>query len=168
EVEEACLNELSYFNNLLKDIIGHPQIFSAAKEKVATFGFGNTTNLIENKWEGQLHTGKMMWALRQKAASLGVVVYNNCTVQKIESIAQGAKVYTNQGNFKCRHVLLATNAFSRQIIKELEVVPGRGQVLITKPISSLKVCGTFHCDKGFYYFRNVGNRLLLGGGRNID
>ena len=23
-------------------------------------------------------------------------------------------------------------------------------------------------DEGYYYFRNVGNRLLLGGGRNLD
>jgi gamma-glutamylputrescine oxidase len=28
--------------------------------------------------------------------------------------------------------------------------------------------GTFHFDKGYYYFRNVGNRVLLGGGRNLD
>jgi glycine/D-amino acid oxidase-like deaminating enzyme len=26
--------------------------------------------------------------------------------------------------------------------------------------------GTFHYDHGFYYFRNVGNRLLIGGARN--
>jgi glycine/D-amino acid oxidase-like deaminating enzyme len=41
-------------------------------------------------------------------------------------------------------------------------------VLITKPILNLKVKGTFHLDRGYYYFRNVGNRILLGGGRNLD
>jgi glycine/D-amino acid oxidase-like deaminating enzyme len=25
-----------------------------------------------------------------------------------------------------------------------------------------------HYDKGYFYFRNVGNRLLFGGGRNLD
>jgi hypothetical protein len=31
-----------------------------------------------------------------------------------------------------------------------------------------KIKGTFHYDEGFYYFRNLGNRILLGGGRNQD
>jgi len=30
----------------------------------------------------------------------------------------------------------------------------------------LKFKGTFHFDEGFFYFRNVGDRVLLGGGRN--
>jgi glycine/D-amino acid oxidase-like deaminating enzyme len=30
------------------------------------------------------------------------------------------------------------------------------------------VRGTFHYNRGFYYFRNVGDRILLGGGRNLD
>ncbi len=32
----------------------------------------------------------------------------------------------------------------------------------------LKLSGTFHFDEGFYYFRNVGDRILLGGGRNVS
>jgi glycine/D-amino acid oxidase-like deaminating enzyme len=40
--------------------------------------------------------------------------------------------------------------------------------LITKPIANLDIRGTFHLDKGYYYFRNFENRILLGGGRNLD
>ena len=40
--------------------------------------------------------------------------------------------------------------------------------MVTNPIKDLKVKGTFHFEKGYYYFRNVGDRVLLGGGRNID
>ena len=28
--------------------------------------------------------------------------------------------------------------------------------------------GTFHLDKGYYYFRNIDDRILFGGGRNLD
>ena len=28
--------------------------------------------------------------------------------------------------------------------------------------------GIFHFEKGYYYFRNYGNRVILGGGRNLD
>ena len=47
-------------------------------------------------------------------------------------------------------------------------MPARAQVLVTKPIDNLQIKGTFHLDKGYYYFRNIGNRVLFGGGRNLD
>ena len=40
--------------------------------------------------------------------------------------------------------------------------------MITKPIKNLKVKGNFHLDEGYYYFRNINNRILFGGGRNLD
>jgi glycine/D-amino acid oxidase-like deaminating enzyme len=40
--------------------------------------------------------------------------------------------------------------------------------LITEPIPNLDIKGTFHLDRGYYYFRNIGDRILLGGGRNLD
>ena len=40
-------------------------------------------------------------------------------------------------------------------------------MIVTAPIPGLALKGTFHFDQGFYYFRNLGNRVLLGGGRNI-
>ena len=48
------------------------------------------------------------------------------------------------------------------------MIPGRGQVLITEAIPNLKFEGTFHYDAGYYYFRNVGDRVLFGGARNQD
>jgi glycine/D-amino acid oxidase-like deaminating enzyme len=47
-----------------------------------------------------------------------------------------------------------------------EVYAARGQIIVTSPIEGLKMKGTFHYDEGFYYFRNVNNRVLLGGARN--
>jgi glycine/D-amino acid oxidase-like deaminating enzyme len=51
---------------------------------------------------------------------------------------------------------------------EPEVKPGRGQVLITNEIEELKFKGIFHYNEGYYYFRNYGNRVIIGGGRNLD
>ena len=39
---------------------------------------------------------------------------------------------------------------------------------ITKPIPNLDIKGTFHLDKGYFYFRNIKDRILFGGGRNLD
>ena len=31
-------------------------------------------------------------------------------------------------------------------------------------MKNLKIKGSFHYEKGYYYFRNIDNRILLGGG----
>ena len=69
--------------------------------------------------------------------------------------------------FSTSKLLIATNGFASQLINE-PVKPARAQVLITKPIKNLHIKGTFHLDKGYYYFRNIDDRILFGGGRNLD
>ena len=39
---------------------------------------------------------------------------------------------------------------------------------MTNDLSGLKVNSCFHYNEGYYYFRNVGRKLLIGGGREID
>jgi glycine/D-amino acid oxidase-like deaminating enzyme len=34
-------------------------------------------------------------------------------------------------------------------------------------LENLSWQGAFHFDEGYYYFRNVGKRVLFGGGRNL-
>ena len=76
-------------------------------------------------------------------------------------------INTPYGQFKASNTIIATNGFAKQWIKD-DVFPARAQVLITNEIKNLQVKGTFHYNKGYYYFRNVGNRILLGGGRNLN
>jgi glycine/D-amino acid oxidase-like deaminating enzyme len=75
---------------------------------------------------------------------------------------------TSIGYFKAKHVLVCTNGFTSQLLPHLNVKPARAQVIVTTPIEDLKVQGTFHYQKGYYYFRNFEDRILLGGGRNLD
>ena len=63
--------------------------------------------------------------------------------------------------------MIATNGFAAQLVGE-SVLPARAQVVITKPIHDLQIKGTFHLDEGYYYFRNINDRILFGGGRNLD
>jgi glycine/D-amino acid oxidase-like deaminating enzyme len=63
---------------------------------------------------------------------------------------------------------LCSNGFAQQLLPNLEVAPARNQVLVTHPVPNLKVEGCFHYDRGYFYFRNLDGRILLGGGRNLD
>ena len=61
-----------------------------------------------------------------------------------------------------------TSDSSQTCALQLDLYPARNQVLLTQPIQNLKVKGCFHYDRGYFYFRNIGDRILLGGGRNLD
>ena len=165
---EESLDQLTYFNNLLKQVIGNADIYAVADAKIAEFGFNKISRMIYNPYEGQIHTGKMMRTLLNKVYEAGVLVLNDCSVISINNEAGHVSINTSQGDFKTTKVILATNAFAAQLYPGLDVIPGRGQVLVTKPIPGLKLKGTYHFNEGYYYFRNIDGRVLFGGGRNID
>lgn len=168
DLAKKSVSKIEHYNLLVQDIINNKEVYKLNNKKVKDFGFRGIDTLIENQFEAQIDTGKMMRALLKKAQSLGIIILNNCSVNQIEEKYNQIELITNQGKFSCKKLLLATNAFTKQFLPDLDIIPGRGQVLITKPINNLKVQGTFHYNKGYYYFRNIHNRILLGGGRNLD
>jgi len=68
--------------------------------------------------------------------------------------------------FSTEQLLVCTNALTTKLVPELNIVPARGQIVLTSPIPGLAMKGAFHYDEGFYYFRNLGDRIMLGGARN--
>jgi glycine/D-amino acid oxidase-like deaminating enzyme len=133
-----------------------------------TFQFKNTfEHLIFNSFEGQIDTGNMMQALLKKAALHDILILNNQTVSQYQELNDEIEVVTNEVSFKTKKLIFTTNGFASELTKN-QVKPARAQVLITKPIANLHIKGTFHLDKGYSYFRNINNRILFGGGRNLD
>lgn len=165
---EECVSKIGHFNSLIEDIVDKKDTYCLSNAKIKDFGFNNVERLIECKLEAQIDPGKMMKTLLAKAMSFGIQVLSNCKVEKFFNEGDKVSLDTSQGNFQCNKLLLTTNAFVGELLPELQVVPGRGQVVVTSPIKNLKVKGTFHYDKGYYYFRNIDDRILLGGGRNLD
>lgn len=168
EQAKAAFEQIDELNKLLKPAIEGHDIYSVADAKITAFGFKGVDHMIFNDCEGQIDTGKMMRALLDKVYEQGTSVLNNCEVIKIGYGEKGVEIQTTQGLFKSNKVILATNAFAGQLYADLNVIPGRGQVLVTKPVPGLKLKGTYHFDGGYYYFRNINGRVLFGGGRNLD
>jgi gamma-glutamylputrescine oxidase len=154
-------------NNLLKDVTGKQKIFQLNDSKLKSFGLGGSHHLVENKLEGQLHSGKLLEALIQLVHSMGVTVLTRVEIKKIDDRAGLVYLETDLPVvLQAERVLVCTNAFAKTLLPGLDVKPARGQVLLTEPVKNLKLKGTFHYDEGYYYFRNLGNRVLLGGARN--
>lgn len=168
DLAQQCVLKLSHFNQLITDIVKEKEVFHEANEEINTLGLKGINCLLKNTLESQIDPGLMMKNLLAKVSALGVTVLNNCLVKKINVETNSIVLETGEGSFACKKAILTTNAFVNELLPSVNVVPGRGQVIITKPIPGLKLKGTFHYEKGFYYFRNVGDRVLLGGGRNLD
>lgn len=161
---KECIDKLDRINTLLRPIFKQ-NVFSCTDN---TFQFQNIQpQYVFNQFEGQIDTGAMMNALVQKAQNQGIYILNNCTVQEIEDQNTSVILKTNHFTFSSHKVCIATNGFASQLGIS-DVKPARAQVLITQPIPDLPIKGTFHLDKGYYYFRNIDNRILFGGGRNLD
>lgn len=168
---EADINELrshiDSLNRQLKKITKQQKTFRLQNEQIAAFGFAGVQHLIENKSEGQLHSGKLCQALLKQVQSMGVTVLNNIEIKSFEKINGSLLLHTDQSfTLSAAQLLVCTNAFARQLLPQLDIAPARGQVLVTSPIDQLPFKGTFHYEEGYYYFRDLGDRVLLGGARN--
>lgn len=164
ELMETSLSNLDKINSWLNPIFNKNVFHKSDKN----FGFNQTIGMIETEFEGHIHTGKMMKSFLELISSHQISILNNTEITAINDLNSEVELELNhQFTFKTGKVFLCTNAFTKKIYN-LDVVPARAQVLVTKPIENLQLKGCFHMDEGFYYFRNVGNRVLFGGGRNLD
>jgi glycine/D-amino acid oxidase-like deaminating enzyme len=168
--------DIAYLNKILAPVLKTPKkngkyvpIYSNESKKIKQLGFQAIEALAFSPLEGQLNSAKLVLALQQAVQSKGVHILFNTEVKKFKSHKKGVTIHTNlEAPLETKQLLICTNGFAKQLMPGLDVVPARGQVFITEPIPNLKFKGTYHFDEGFYYFRNVGNRLLLGGARNKD
>ena len=159
-----CLQKLPFLNELLKPLF-RSDIFS---KEIDRFAFENIKEYsIFNPFEAQIDTGNMMQALLKEAISKDILILNQAEVTSFTDKNNSVELVVKDYTFQTKKLLFATNGFAGSITNNA-VKPARAQVLITEPIPNLDIKGTFHLDKGYYYFRNFEDRILLGGGRNLD
>ena len=165
----TALEALDEVNRVLAPLFNQ-RIYSEAPELIDQFGFDKTSvkSMIKNPLEAQIDTGKMMKSLEAYARQLGVKTFTNCEVLSFEQLNESIEVRTKEVTFFADKLAICSNAFTRKLLPDTELSPGRGVVLVTKPIEGLRFQGTFHYDEGYYYFRNYENRVIFGGGRNMD
>ncbi|RIV43861.1 NAD(P)/FAD-dependent oxidoreductase [Flagellimonas pelagia] len=165
ELYEKCQDEMGRLNNMLQPVFGQNPFMTNNN----IFGFGNIKEqYITHQFEGQLDTGKMMQTLIQKCLSMDIPILNGVEVDEVLQTDQGATIITKDFEFSSKKVFVATNGFASKLLPTETIQPARAQVLVTEPIKNLKIKGTFHFDEGYYYFRNIDDRILFGGGRNLD
>lgn len=152
-----CLDALGKINTLMYEATGEDQVFQyRSNSPLSSF-----EGVIANRLEGQLDTGLLYRSIYDYALACGVKIFGGMeyvTHEKGKAIFKGLELST-------ANIYLCTNGFAQGIE---DVVPARGQVLCTKVVKGLKYRGLGMYDRGYYYWRNVHGRILLGGARNMD
>ena len=190
----SVVSSLDALNRDLRDITGVYPVFSIKDGSLGSLGLTGFDHLIFNPLEGALHSGRLVQTLTAMVQAQGVTCLTSTTVTGWETTGAGVTVHTDRGfSLDAHRLLVCTNGFAAQLLggasgggpsggltlgagapagvtpggtAPLDVVPARGQILVTGPIPGLTLRGTFHYDEGFYYFRHLGDRILLGGARN--
>ncbi len=172
--DENALEQIDYLNQLIHPVAGK-NAFSIRSEKIAGFGFNAhaVKHLVENNCEGSIHTGKMLRALTDYAIAQGIEIKTGAEVVRFEEENKSVTVIVNDPfrkqdlRLQSQTFCICTNAFAKQLLPDENLVPGRGQVLVTTPISNLPFRGIFHMERGYFYFREIDGRVMIGGGRNL-
>jgi gamma-glutamylputrescine oxidase len=168
---EKCKAELDWLNKEVAEALNlKSTIYNISEStKPAELGLAKVAGMIFNPWEGQLHSGMLVKNLVKLCRELGVEIITGMNIERFSNSPEHVYLMaSNDIEIKTKQLIITVNGFAKSLIPNLDVQPARGQVLVTSPIEGLKLKGAFHHNEGFDYFRNIGDRVLLGGGRNLD
>ena len=163
ELYDKCMTNIPMCCDLVSEAIGKNDAYQPISLPIK---INCESRVIYNPYEGKLNPMKMVRSLIKKAISAGVRIINGIEVSRVDY--NGYCLHTPEGlKVPYSKLLVCTNGFASRLIKGIEVKPVRNQVLMTEPINDLSIKGCFHYNKGYVYFRDYGDRILLGGGRNL-
>ncbi len=125
---------------------------------------GETTTRFVNVEDGGLHPVCVLEAVR--AAARGVTWAYGADVVEITAGVARVQHVGKIETLRYGAGYVCTNAATRSLLAESDIEPGRGQIIVTSPLTR---CATDpllgYRDGGYDYFRRVDGRFLIGGGR---
>jgi glycine/D-amino acid oxidase-like deaminating enzyme len=164
--EFAQLIELAKPYNIHFQLLDRDQLHRAVKSPAFLGGIKRLDTAIINP-------AQLAWGLRKACLDLGVKIYENSPVTKLEEEDQTVAAHTPRGRVRAHHVALATNAFP-PLLKRISyyVVPVYDYVLMTEPLTeSQRDSIGWHGREGlsdgnnqFHYFRTTADGRILWGG----
>ncbi len=162
------------WNELLREVFAK-EVFQDRPELIRQWGLKvpDLKSVIVNPYDGAFNTGKGILSLQQHVLRAGALFWSGTLVEAVEPTSTGVSVTCWEGvgmrrlTVRAHVVAVCTNAWIPDLVQNVDIRPARAQVLLTAPLSQRPFPeGTYHFHAGYYYFRWVGARLLLGGGRH--
>ena len=161
---EYCGNHIPYLNELMADHLGIKDCYQLQKNTTLST-FNNQS--IFNIYEGIINPVSMMNRLFQIAIRKDINILYGHEVKEMD-VVQHSLQTTDGLTVHYKKLIICTNGFTKRLLPDIELNPARNQVLMTKPLPNNPLNSGYHFDKGYIYFRQYQDRILLGGGRNLD
>lgn len=168
EIAVTSRHKIDYLNQVILRITGEKSCFSYAENMTEKFGFKSIQGAFHNRLEGSIDTGKLLVQTTKFLNEQRIICLYGITMESFESSENGVVIQTNKGELKAHKMVIAVNGFANELLGMVNVKPARAQVIVTDELTRVPFNSTFHYDCGYYYFRNIGKRILLGGGRNLN
>ena len=116
---------------------------------------------------------RLVWGLERACLSLGVEIYENSQVERLEDVDDGVRVHTPYGAVTAAKVVLATNVFPSLVRSARKyVVPVLDYQLVTEPLTEAQRAaigwagreGVSDAGNQFHYYRLTEDGCILWGG----
>ena len=116
---------------------------------------------------------RLVWGLERACLSLGVAIYENSKVERLEDVAGAVRVHTPYGEVTASKVALATNVFPSLVRRARKyVVPVFDYQLVTEPLTSEQRAsigwaareGVADAGNQFHYYRLTQDGSIVWGG----
>lgn len=118
------------------------------------------------------------WGIARAAAAKGVILSSNTSVMQLRRHGQGFVLHTSQGDLTVSQVLLATNGYTKNIVRvaHRSVFAGGSYIIATEPLAAdlqrtVSPRGRMFYDSKHFlnYFRlTPDGRMLFGGRHNLS
>ena len=158
--------ELAKPYNIALEYLDREKLRSVVKSPLFIGGLKRLDSAIVNP-------AQLAWGLRKACLDLGVRLYENTPVTKLEENHKTVIAHTPHGQVNAQLVALATNAFP-PLLKRISyyVIPVYDYVLMTEPLTSAQREsigwygreGLSDGNNQFHYFRTTADGRILWGG----
>jgi len=148
---------------------GFPMREVAVADVLPPHARGRFRAAFEVPEDGVVNPVRFVRGLAAEAVRLGASIHEGSRVTGARWHAGSWEVLANDRRVKARTLVLATNAYAPLLVPSLKalIVPRRGQMLSTEPLSVRLDPRPVYANYGYQYWRQMPDgRLLIGGWRN--
>lgn len=161
--KDRYLHRMDEANEHLKAVTGS-DYYSISEPFLGT---GKGQVMIKHKEEGQLHPGRLHRAWMNRVRANGVDIFEGVKCMSYEKKNREIQIRTSGPSLSTRQLLICTNGEAGELLEGAQVHQVQNHIMVFAPENGVNWQGNLHAESGYVYARNIGKRLLVGGGRHI-
>jgi len=165
EVDPEAAQELDQSAEMMRQE-GFQAAYIDGDQLAEEFGLEAITGGLILKDNGQVNPVELVGFLAKES---GATIYQDSLVLDIDFESSKVKLSGKDFSIVCRRVFVAANSYIPKILPSTRqaIRPVRAQMLAVKSPESNAGQIPVYTHRGYFYFRQVGDELIIGGARHL-